>query len=185
MKPSVNRPILGPISTPLVDIAIVSQSFLPDKITIKHDSSRNVTIAVGENFDLSSPAVAAFVSKTVRSVASRLATEVLLPRANQVAKLLGVYPARWSIGRGDRRLGCCNSRREISISRICIFLSPTLIDYIICHELAHLTEMNHSARFHALCDQFCQSVTGRTERELAADLKSYRWPSILYEKNRL
>lgn len=178
-RPSASYSEATVIATPHLKIAVVSQSLLPDKITVKNDNSRNVTIAVGSNLDLESQSVTALVSRAIKSVASRLAQEILLPRARQLARQLGVSPASWSIGHGDRRLGCCNSRSEISISRICIFLPQDLLDYIICHELAHLTEMNHSARFHTLCDQFCRSVTGHSERELASRLKSYNWPIIL------
>jgi predicted metal-dependent hydrolase len=31
--------------------------------------------------------------------------------------------------------------------------TPQVINYVVCHELAHLKEMNHSARFYAVLAQ--------------------------------
>jgi len=53
-----------------------------------------------------------------------------------------------------------------------VFLTRELREYIICHELAHLREMNHSAAFHRLCD----SYLGGREASLEKKLREYRWP---------
>ncbi|MCB5186714.1 M48 family metallopeptidase [Methylobacillus caricis] len=45
------------------------------------------------------------------------------------------------------RWGSCNSRREIRLNWRLIQASPAIINYVTAHELAHLREMNHSARF--------------------------------------
>ena len=55
-----------------------------------------------------------------------------------------------------------------------VFLPTHLRDYIIYHELAHLSEMNHSPRFHALCDAYCRGNESRYIREL----NSFRWPVL-------
>ncbi len=47
-----------------------------------------------------------------------------------------------------------------------------LCDYIIYHELAHLTEMNHGERFHTLLNQYLE---GR-EATLSKELQRYSWP---------
>lgn len=45
----------------------------------------------------------------------------------------------------------CSSNRHISLNRKLITLPDRIIDYVICHELAHLTHMNHSKQFRDHC----------------------------------
>jgi predicted metal-dependent hydrolase len=50
------------------------------------------------------------------------------------------------------RWGSCNSKREVRLNWRLVHYSPQLIEYVIAHELAHLVEMNHSARFWAVVE---------------------------------
>ncbi len=59
-----------------------------------------------------------------------------------------------------------------NISYILVFMPEHLCDYIIYHELAHLTEMNHGERFHTLLNQYLE---GR-EATLSKELQRYSWP---------
>lgn len=129
-------------------------------------------VEIGCDVDQSTAEGASRVSRLLRRVASVLAGELLIPRARQLSAEAGVAPVDWRIGRGARILGTCSRDRVITISSNLVFLPQDLRDYVVRHELAHLTEMNHSARFHALCDRYC----GGRERELADRLNRFVWP---------
>ncbi len=63
---------------------------------------------------------------------------------------LGVTLPKLLISNARTRWGSCNSKREIRLNWRLLQAPPHLINYVICHELAHLKEMNHSAKFWAV-----------------------------------
>lgn len=53
----------------------------------------------------------------------------------------------WGLSSAKGRWGSCSSDRKIRLNWRLIHLNPSLIDYVIAHELAHLDEMNHGDHF--------------------------------------
>lgn len=145
----------------------------PGRIRL-HPTANGGVIAIGTDIPTGTPDTDAAISRLLISSATRLAEIHILPRALRLADEHGLEVAGWRITRGRHTLGTCSSRRIISLSSLLIFLPQNLRDYIICHELAHLTEMNHSPRFHALCDSYCHGA----ESELKTLLRNYRWPIL-------
>ncbi len=125
-----------------------------------------------ESVDLDDDNVTRTISHVIGRAMEVQAHAVLLPLARQVAGELGLQPAGFEVGRGMRKMGHCTARRVIQLSRNLMFMPEALIRYVICHELAHLTHMNHSPEFHALCNQY----TGGHEQELEQQLRQFRWP---------
>lgn len=48
------------------------------------------------------------------------------------------------------RWGSCSSRGNLNFNYKILFLPPAVADYIIVHELCHLTHFNHGPEFWAL-----------------------------------
>ncbi|TMO73181.1 M48 family peptidase [Pseudoalteromonas sp. S3776] len=56
-------------------------------------------------------------------------------------------PTKLTIGSYKRKWGSCNSRRELTFNLNLVGAPHHIIDYVIVHELAHLTHLNHSNAF--------------------------------------
>lgn len=79
-----------------------------------------------------------------------IAKQVLLKRTVDFAKLMSVMPSAIKISSAKTRWGSCSAQKNINYSWRLIMAENDVIDYVIVHELAHITEMNHSDRFWAI-----------------------------------
>lgn len=74
-------------------------------------------------------------------------------RAGFHAGTIGSRIAAISVRDTKSRWGSCASNGRLSFSWRLILAPPDILDYVAAHEVAHLKEMNHSARFWRLCEQ--------------------------------
>jgi predicted metal-dependent hydrolase len=81
------------------------------------------------------------------------AWSLVVPRVAVYAQRLdrGAPALRLSNARSE--WGSCNARGEIRLNWRLVQLPPELAEYVVAHEVAHLVELNHSARFWALVEQ--------------------------------
>lgn len=94
---------------------------------------------------------------------------------DEQASLLGLKLKGVRIGRGQRILGHCSRGGIITISCFVLLLPHHLRQYIVNHELAHLTHFNHSPAFHALCNKYCQG----NEAAWVKELRNFHFPISL------
>ena len=77
----------------------------------------------------------------------RAARDHLVPRVEALARAAALPAPRVFISPATARWGSCNTRREIRLAWRLMKAPAHLIDYVICHELAHMRHMNHSKAF--------------------------------------
>jgi hypothetical protein len=100
------------------------------------------------------------VRRAVIAWYKRAALAYLSGRAAQLAARAGLAPPRVFISPARTRWGSCNSRREVRLAWRLVKAPPRLVDYVICHELAHLRHMNHSRAFWAEVERQCPGYQG-------------------------
>ncbi len=75
------------------------------------------------------------------------ARRLLYPRLAFFAAQLGLPAPALFIREQQRRWGSCNSRGEIRLNWRIMLGPAEVADYLCAHEVCHLRQMNHSARF--------------------------------------
>ncbi len=92
--------------------------------------------------------VAAFVTRWLREEALRL----LHPRVTEfAARITSTIPVV-KLSNARSEWGSCNQKGVIRLNWRLVQLPPDLALYIVAHEVAHLVELNHSARFWSLVE---------------------------------
>lgn len=86
-------------------------------------------------------------------------------RVDRYRRRVGVVPKGVTVRDLGYRWGSCGTNRQLYFHWKLALLPPALIDYVVVHELAHLREPHHSARFWKLLEAALP-----TARELRARL---------------
>ena len=105
-----------------------------------------------------------------RSMADRLERQQrsgaidLASRAKQLARryrLLAPASIRWSSGMARQWGSCTVTDRSVRISDTVAEFPPWVLDYVIVHELAHMTIAEHSPEFWALVARYPKAERAR------------------------
>lgn len=101
-----------------------------------------------------------------------LLLEYLSIRVPQIASKMKLRYNKISVRQAKTRLGACSVSNNLSFSLLLVFAPKELIEYVIIHELAHITHKNHSRRFWSLVEVYCPDYQ-EMRKELHNQVKLY------------
>lgn len=105
-------------------------------------------------------------------------TEVLRALPGIVERMearIGVHAARWSVRVMKTRWGSCTPKTgAIRINARLAAYPSECLEFVVAHELVHLLEPSHNARFHTLLDEFCPVNRGIARRLKQQPISSER-----------
>ena len=100
----------------------------------------------------------AHVARRITDYLKREAKRDLETAVARYADRLGVKVRRISIRDQASRWGSCSTSGVLSFSWRLVLAPRYVLDYLAAHEVAHLQEMNHSARFWRLLGRMCPDM---------------------------
>jgi len=105
------------------------------------------------------------------------AKHVLTWKTLGYAEEMSVMPSSIRINNAKSRWGSCSGAGRLNFSWRLIMADDDVIDYVVVHELAHITELNHSARFWKLVENELPDYKERKARlrELQNKLDNEVW----------
>jgi predicted metal-dependent hydrolase len=115
------------------------------------------------------PTSAELVKRAVVAWYKRAAASHFGERVPALARAAGIAPPRLLLSSATARWGSCNTDREVRLAWRLVKAPAELVDYVICHELAHLRHMNHSRAFWAEVERQCPAYRGLRARLFATD----------------
>jgi predicted metal-dependent hydrolase len=94
----------------------------------------------------------------------RQTRENLVPRLQSFSLRTGLKYRRAFVRRQKTRWASCSRHQSVSLNVKLLFLPAPLVDYAMIHELCHVKEMNHSARFWGLVEHHCPDYRALDEQ---------------------
>jgi predicted metal-dependent hydrolase len=146
-----------PKAAPFAEGVIVPLRGVPHRITHRRDVRG--TVWTGSDADggrlLCVAGNAPHIDRRINDFLRREARRDLEAASLLYADMLGVPVKRVSVRDQSSRWGSCSTSGVLSFSWRLILAPSAVLKYLAAHEVAHLVEMNHSARFWRLVQRLC------------------------------
>lgn len=111
--------------------------------------------------------------RIMRAFCEQLTRQVIEREIQELSSKMRLRPKRLRFGWQDTRWGSCSSLGTVSFNCRLAVAPIETIRYVVIHELSHLQEANHSARFWAIVEEFCPDH--RIHRKWLRQNQHYTW----------
>ena len=122
---------------------------------VEFNPENGVVTVVADDFDAAKTEISQHLKREARVLFQE--------RLDFFGEKMGLKAEALRIGDQRTRWGSCSSKGTISLNWRLVMAPPEVLDYIVIHELAHLEEMNHSAKFWAIVKTFCPDYKAQEE----------------------
>lgn len=133
--------------------------FRPGTVEIRYPASKPVT----------EPQVQGAIRYVLEETYRREAKVFLPERVAFWAQKFGLQYGKVTVKKVSTRWGSCSHTNNINLNLHLMRLPEHLRDYVILHELAHITEKNHGPKFWALLEKMCPN-----SKQFDNEMKTYR-----------
>jgi predicted metal-dependent hydrolase len=121
--------------------------------TLCHKGGRGVISMDGTRIHV--PGEESFMARRVREWLKARVKEEITRIATEKAAIIAKPIKKIGVRDTSSHWGSCNQQGNLSFSWRLIFAPHAVLEYVVCHEVAHLAELNHSARFWAVTERLC------------------------------
>ena len=90
------------------------------------------------------------VAKALRRWTARMVTQHIVPWVWELGEKHQLMPSQVEVRDQHTRWASCSHFQAIGLNLRLIFLPEDLVRYVILHELAHISELNHSKKYWSL-----------------------------------
>ena len=152
------------IKTLTFDVHIKHESIYEDKldITLK---DKIATISVPPQYKMEQDYIQAGIKDLTIHFLRQEAKRVLPHRVKTFAKKWNLPVTDVKINNSRLRWGSCSNKKIINLSLFLMMVPERVIDYVILHELAHITHLDHSPKFWQLLDVYCNGEAQALNKE--------------------
>jgi predicted metal-dependent hydrolase len=116
---------------------------------VEYQEAPDNTLIISGNIQ-SDALIAKIIGLFLKNKAMPLFTKMI----DEIALQHGFYYSGVSIRGQKTRWGSCSSRQKLNLNYKLLFMPDAIVRYVFIHELCHTLEMNHSAKFWQLVEQY-------------------------------
>jgi len=87
-----------------------------------------------------------FTNEEIKELVQK-AIDYIPQRIEYYSRIIGVDYGRITIRNQVSRWGSCSAKGNLNFNCLLMLTPPTVIDYVVVHELCHIKELNHSKKF--------------------------------------